>query len=125
MRFLIDRCAGRRIAEWLRSQEHDVVSAPALGPDPGDLALLHLAFQDQRILVTVDTDFGKLIFFEEIPHHGLIRLPDVPPARRITLMADLLEHHSQALEAGAVITVKGDRIRISWRDAKPPKSKES
>jgi predicted nuclease of predicted toxin-antitoxin system len=118
MRFIIDRCAGRRIAEWLRSQEHDVVEAASLGADPGDLALLQLAFQDEKILVTMDTDFGRLVFFEEVPHHGLIRLPDVPTARRITLMADLLEHHGQALEAGAIITIKGDRIRISWREAK-------
>jgi predicted nuclease of predicted toxin-antitoxin system len=40
LRFLIDRCAGRRLAQWLREQGHDVVEVKALGRDPGDEALL-------------------------------------------------------------------------------------
>lgn len=43
MRYLIDRCAGRRLAERLRAQGHDVVGAWELGEDPGDLALLERA----------------------------------------------------------------------------------
>ena len=31
MRFLIDRCAGRLIADWLRKQGHDVVESRELG----------------------------------------------------------------------------------------------
>lgn len=43
MNFLIDRCAGRRLAESLRRAGHDVLEARTLGPDPGDRALLELA----------------------------------------------------------------------------------
>ena len=35
MRFLVDRCAGRRLAEWLGNNGHEVVEAQTLGPDPG------------------------------------------------------------------------------------------
>jgi len=38
MRFLVDRCAGHRLAEWLRSQGHAILESPELGPDPGDRA---------------------------------------------------------------------------------------
>jgi hypothetical protein len=31
MRFLIDRCAGRLLADWLRTQGHDVVESRELG----------------------------------------------------------------------------------------------
>ena len=34
MRFLVDHCAGRRVAEWLDAQGHDVVDAGALESDP-------------------------------------------------------------------------------------------
>ena len=70
MRFLIDRCAGRRIADWLRDAGHVVVEARLLGPDPGDRALLELAAADNRILLTIDTDFGELIYLRGIPHAG-------------------------------------------------------
>ena len=75
MRFLIDRCAGKIIADWLRLQGHDVVEARELGPDPGDRALLELAATESRILITIDTDFGQLIFLESAAHSGLVRLP--------------------------------------------------
>jgi len=59
MRFLIDRCAGRLLADWLRTQGHDVVESRELGPDPGDRALLDWAAKEIRILITIDTDFGR------------------------------------------------------------------
>jgi len=112
MRFLVDRCAGRHLAEWLEEKGHDVLDARSLGPDPGDLALLQIANEQERILVTIDTDFGTLVFREKVPHHGLIRLPGIPSRQRIALMADLLENHREAVAAGCLITIKGDKIRI-------------
>jgi predicted nuclease of predicted toxin-antitoxin system len=64
MRFLIDRCAGTFIAEWLRTQGHDVVESRERGPDPGDRVLLEWAEQESRVLITIDTDFGQLVFLE-------------------------------------------------------------
>ena len=113
MRFLVDRCAGRRLAEWLRDAEHDIIEARLLGPDPGDRTLLELAAADNRILVTIDTDFGELIHLHGIPHAGLIRLPDVPAEQRIALLSELIERHRQALETQAIVTIRGGRIRIS------------
>jgi predicted nuclease of predicted toxin-antitoxin system len=113
MRFLIDRCAGRLIADWLRSQGHDVVESRELGPDPGDRALLELAANESRILITIDTDFGQLIFLESAAHRGLVRLPDVPSRERVQIVEDLLVRFSAQLEEGAVITVRGGRVRIS------------
>ena len=43
MRFLVDRCAGRRLADWLRNNGYDALEAQTIGPDPGDRALLELA----------------------------------------------------------------------------------
>ena len=113
MRFLVDRCAGRLLAAWLRSEGHDVLEAHALGPDPGDAALLERANAEGRVLVIIDTDFGELVYLHDVRHAGLIRLPDVPPERRIALMAELVERHRPALETGAVVTIRGQRIRIS------------
>jgi predicted nuclease of predicted toxin-antitoxin system len=113
VRFLIDRCAGRRLADWLRQQEHDVIESQERGADPGDLKLLVWAHSEQRVLVTMDKDFGKLIFNSGEAHSGVVRLPDVPAEERIALMDMLLTRHEEDLLSGALITVKGERIRIS------------
>ena len=78
MRFLVDRCAGRRLAAWLLDRGHDVLEARALGPDPGDKALLEHAEAEDRILVTLDTDYGELICLQGVRHAGLDRLPTFP-----------------------------------------------
>ena len=118
MRFVVDRCAGRRLAEWLRDNGHGVIDAYNLGPDPGDRALLEQANTENRILITVDKDFGELIYLYRIPHAGLIRLPDVRMSSRIALTEDLIRRYSQSLEERAIITVIGGRVRIS----RPPEA---
>ena len=120
MRFLVDRCAGRRLAEWLRFQGHDVVEALDGPPDPGDAALLRLAFADRRILLTLDTDFGSLVYLGGNEHAGIVRLPDVPVAERIALMGQLLSRHTESEIAQAVVVVRGNRIRFS----RPPTTRK-
>ncbi|HKG78142.1 MAG TPA: DUF5615 family PIN-like protein [Pyrinomonadaceae bacterium] len=113
MRFLIDRCAGQLLGDWLRQQGHDVVDSRELGSDPGDRALLEWAAKETRILVTIDTDFGELIYLENVSHAGLVRLPDVPARERQLIIQDLLTRYETELLDAAIITVRGGRIRIS------------
>jgi len=113
MKFIVDRCAGRTLADWLRSEGHDPVYAVSLGPDPGDLALLKRAVSEKRILVTIDTDFGRLVYKGGEVHCGIVRLPDVRRDRRIELMKIVIERYGSQLEKGAIITIRGDKIRVS------------
>ena len=113
MKFLVDRCAGRRLADWLRAQGHDVAAARERGPDPGDRTLLHWASAEGRVLVTIDTDFGQFVFREGVPHAGLVRLPDVPARSRIVLLEQVLSLPVAGELNGIVVTVRSGRIRVS------------
>ena len=113
MKFLVDRCAGRRLADWLSSGGHDSVYAAGLGPDPGDRALLQRAVSEKRILVTIDTDFGRLVYRGGEVHCGIVRLPDVRCKSRIELMRIVIERYGPQLEKGAIVTVRGEKIRVS------------
>ena len=108
MKFLVDRCAGRRLADWLRHHGHDVLEARELGADPGDEALLRLAVQQSRVAITIDSGFGTIIFRDAAPHCGSVRLPDVPALERIALLNEVLARHAGDLAASAIITVRGD-----------------
>ena len=112
MKFLIDRCAGRRLAEWWQQAGHDVRVAWDTEPDPGDAALLAMASAEGRILVTIDSDFAALVYRYGAGHAGIVRLPDVPAAARIAIMTDLLVRHGDQI-AGAIVTVRGGRVRFS------------
>ncbi|HPZ07855.1 MAG TPA: DUF5615 family PIN-like protein [Candidatus Eremiobacteraeota bacterium] len=113
MKFLIDRCAGHKLAQWLRSQGYDVVESRERGDDPGDYVLLKWAFTEKRILITIDTDFGRLIFIQGLLHCGLIRLPDVPANKRIEILKEVLQKYTRDIQDGSIITVRGNKIRIS------------
>ena len=101
MKFLVDRCAGATLAQWLRDKGHDVREAQERSPDPGDEQLLAQARAESRVLVTLDKDFGALVFSQGAAHCGLVRLPDVPAAQRIALFERLLAAHEKELLEGA------------------------
>ncbi|OHB76958.1 MAG: hypothetical protein A2Z25_02620 [Planctomycetes bacterium RBG_16_55_9] len=113
MRFLVDRCAGRRLADWLSRNGYDSVYGGSLGPDPGDQALLRRAVSEGRILITIDTDFGYLVYKGGEAHCGIIRLPDVRKDVRIELTRIIIDRYKSQLEKGAIVTVRGDKVRIS------------
>jgi uncharacterized protein with PIN domain len=87
LKFLVDRCAGRRIADWLRTAGHDVKESRELGSDPGDDALLALAEKEERIVVTMDKDFGDLVFAKGAAHCAHYPVAGYP--RSLTHIADL------------------------------------
>ncbi len=101
------------MAEWLGNKGHDVIEAQTLGPDPGDRALLELAESENRVLVTMDKDFGELIYLRRVSHAGLIRLPDVRVARRIEMIEELIDQQGEALQERAIVTIQGGRVRVS------------
>lgn len=102
MKFLVDRCAGVRLAQWLREQGHDVLHLAGGQADPGDAELLARAVAEGRVLVTLDKDFGALVFAQGASHCGLVRLPDVPAAQRIALFAQILAAHETELSGRAI-----------------------
>jgi predicted nuclease of predicted toxin-antitoxin system len=121
VKFLVDRCAGRRLAQWLRTQGHDVREATEVNPDPGDQALLRWAMHEGRVLITIDSDFGLLVFHNGEPHSGIVRLPDVPADQRIVLVvAQLIERYETDLHQGAILTVGTKRVHVSRTLPNPP-----
>jgi predicted nuclease of predicted toxin-antitoxin system len=91
-----------------------LIAAPA-GASPNGSA------REARVLVTLDKHFGQHIFLAERKHSGLVRLPDVPAAKRVTLMKQVLKAHAEDLAASKVVTIRGSRIRVS----DPPQDLES
>mgnify|MGYP001338039708 CR=1 FL=1 len=112
MRFLVDASAGFRLAEWLRSNDHEVLFSPDLGTDPGDDALLRLAHAENWVVITLDRNFGKSIFTDGAPAVGIVTLPWVAFERRVQLLALAIERHSDDLMAGCLVVADADRFRL-------------
>lgn len=77
-----------------------------------------MAAQEGRILVTIDTDFATLVYLRGAAHAGIVRLPDLPIEPRIAMMAEVLTRPGGEL-SGAIVTVRGSRIRFSRHSPRP------
>ena len=67
MRILADENIHLFIVEALRAQGHDVTWMRVDAPGTPDVEILPLANQQDRTLLTYDTDFGELIFARGMP----------------------------------------------------------
>lgn len=76
-----------------------------------DDEILAWAASEERVTVTVDKDFGELAVALGIPHHGIVRLPDVPATARQRLMKQVITQHESDLGNRAIVTVQRGRIR--------------
>ena len=97
---------------------HDVLSAAERDPRATDEALLALAYEEQRVLVTEDKDFGELVFVRRLPHPCIFRLVEMQLAEKVAAVRELIEHHPDELLEGALIVVTRKRVRIRFRSAR-------
>lgn len=113
MKFLLDVCTSSRSLRALLSElGHDVRLVGEGDPRSSDDAVLELALQDGRIVVTEDKDFGELIVVQRRLHSGIVRFLDMRVEEQVVAMRELLTHYRADLEAGAMITVTRGRIRV-------------
>ncbi len=116
MRFLVDECAGSRVADWLREQQHDVFSVfdEARGMD--DDTILEMAYSENWILITADKDFGEKVYREGRSHRGIIfvRVDDQRAIAKITIIKALLENYADQLADRFVVATE-TRVRFARR----------
>lgn len=66
----------------------------------------------KRVLVTIDKDFGELVFVQGKIHLGLIRLIRFRASEQGTVILRLVSKYEQELTAGAILTVEPWRVRL-------------
>jgi predicted nuclease of predicted toxin-antitoxin system len=116
MRFLVDNPISSIVAEMLRKAGHDAVHIREYGLQAAtDVVIFERASQENRIIISADTDFGFLlarskkrkpsvvIFHHSFPHR---------PQKQGKLLLDNLIQLSTALEQGSLIVFESQRIRI-------------
>jgi len=112
MKFLVDECCDSGLVAALRDDGHDVLYVLELMAGATDEAILGLAFDEERILLTEDKDFGELVYRMRLPAHGivLIRLDVADRECKIPRMRELLAHYGERLK-GLFMTLEADKLR--------------
>lgn len=115
-RFLLDESTNYQIAPYLRRRGHDVTAVGQQYPAAlRDVAILAIALDEQRIIITNDRDFGELVVRESLPHAGVIlfRLGAVTTEELIARLRQVLTEHAHLLRQFMVVTRTRVRTRRS------------
>ena len=116
MKLLLDECLHPEVARLLVEAGHDVVTVATLGMvGAADPEVFAVARQQERILVTLDTDFGELLvrpLVSDRPSVVLIRRRDHRPQAIVAVVVDVLASCGDALESGALAVVGEHTVRL-------------
>ena len=112
MKVLLDSCVWGRARFELIEAGVDCVWAGCFEKDPGDEEIINLAVEQGRVLVTLDKDFGELIFVKLMFHCGLIRLVNIPSLGQAKRCLEIINRYEVQLSKGAIITTTIDKIRV-------------
>lgn len=113
MRLLADECCDAGMVEALRADGHDVLYAVEIMQGATDDQILETAFEQHRLLVTEDKDFGELVYRMRLPARGivLIRFDVSQRGLKTHRIQELLEQHGPRL-INAFAVLEADKIRI-------------
>ena len=116
MNFLIDENLAPRLASELVGAGHDAVHVSNLGlRSSPDQEILKVAFNQGRILISCDTDFGQLIEGDSSGSPSLVlirRMSDYRVKAILGRVLALLSVHSEVLTSGGIVVVDGLRERV-------------
>lgn len=117
MKFLLDNALSPAIAIPLRNAGHDVTHVRDLGlQDADDFTIFQKAFEEQRTIISADTDFGFLLskWDKNRPSVILFRKgTERHPLKQAELLLLNMEGNVlRAIEEGSILIFEPSRIRI-------------
>ena len=113
MKFLADECCNIQLIKSLRKDGHDVSYVPEEKSGATDDEILHEAYNQGRILLTEDKDFGELVYRLKKPSKGIILIRIDIKERHIkySRLKELIENYSERLE-GYFVVIETDKFRF-------------
>ena len=116
LKLLIDFNIGRYTANDAKNQGYDVLFIGDLDKRMLDEDILTLAVRERRLIITMDADFGELVYQSRQDHAGimLLRIPGADRLEKARVVRHILEQYGDQL-VDRFTVYKNGRLRIRAR----------
>jgi predicted nuclease of predicted toxin-antitoxin system len=113
--FIVDIGVGKSIEHWLTEQGYRVISIRSLNPEMTDKEIITLAISEAAIVITMDKDFGELVYKENKQHSGilLLRLEDAVAQEKLAVIQSLFPSQTETVKKYFAVYQNGKlRVRV-------------
>ena len=113
LKFLVDVGVGKKVEDFLYKSGYDVLPVRKINPRMSDSEIIGIAAKDNRIIITMDKDFGELVYNSGLIHKGilLLRTENCTGDKKAKILSEILINYSSELEENFCVFSK-DRLRI-------------
>ncbi len=113
LKFILDVGVGNKVEHYLTSQGYDATLISTINPSMPDSEILAIAENENRMVITMDKDFGELVYHSEKVHAGvlLLRLEDATGDEKVEVMKFIIENFINLMESKFCV-FKNGRLRI-------------
>jgi len=113
LKFVIDVGVGKVVENWIKALDFDTISVRELNPKMPDVDILKLAEKENRIVITMDKDFGELVFSRKKKHDGviLLRLDDATSLDKLAVVRLIFSKYENQL-SGNFCVYQNNTLRI-------------
>jgi predicted nuclease of predicted toxin-antitoxin system len=113
LKFLIDVGVGRKVEHWLIENGYDAKFVRDINPKAKDSEILSIAVIESRMVITMDKDFGELVYNSGKSHSGvlILRLDDANGNRKAEIMDNILREYTEEIRDKFCVFQNG-KLRI-------------
>lgn len=113
---MADESVDMQIVEKLRKDGYQIIYITEIAQGKSDEYVLNLANEESAILITIDKDFGELVFRRSFVSNGviLIRLAGLPQTTKLKIISAAIKEHLSEIPNSFTVISPGS-IRIRYR----------